>query len=436
MDTYSYIPPRRKLFNSDLVYDETQALEVRDEFYLYYIRATTDFMSPAFKRNIIWSTLRDGKNTPTPRSEELIESCRQQCTIPQFVKDDINSGNAKLVIDYSTEGYWDIDWKFLVEILGVNEDRMIWLTSLYNFSDVTNKEITHRTVPSYNFIEEIPYTLSIADTSAEVKYNPLWERIVHGMLRMDYRGINKQLSLIAQSHIRKSKGILYNRRPHPHRIALLTKMKYHNELDNMIWSWGGLLCDSHVAITEATAKEEIKNHEYASRDLLDEKYKETYNTLLRAPQYSDNEDLNTNKMDVMNFTHIHNTYYQVLTETFFREPGVFLSEKSYKPFISCQPFVLCGQTGTVDVLRHQGYDVYDKWINHDYDIIEDNTERLTVFTKEIIRLNSLSPEEWTKMLKEMLPTIKRNLQHLIDSGNKEDVISFNHDDVPMPPFDL
>ena len=425
MDTYNYIPERSKLFNEHLVYDSEQALEVRDEFYLYYVRATTDLMSPAFKRDTI-AYNSHGSSKP----QELIDSCRKKCTVPSFVKDDINSGNAKLVIDYSTEGYWNIDWEFLVDIFEVPEDRIIWLTSLYNHSAVTCK------------VEETHHILSTNTTSAEIKFNPLWERIVYMMARHYWEEINKQLSLIEHSHIRKSKGILYNRRPHMHRIALLTKMKYHNQLDNMIWSWGGLLCDSETEITDESKEQEISDHEFGNFEsgnlFLDEVYKETYNEILRTPPHSDNEDLNTNKMDDMNFTHIHNTYYQVLTETLCHQPGIFLSEKSYKPFISCQPFVLSGQMGTINTLRLEGYDVYDDWINHEYDVIIEEKERMSVLVKEILRLNSLSQKEWAKMLKEMLPTIKKNLKHLIDSGSKKDVMSFDHTQTtdPFPVFNI
>jgi hypothetical protein len=329
------------------------------------------------------------------------------------------------VIDYSTEGYWDIDWKFLEAIFGVNEDRMIWLTSLYNFSDVTNKDEPHKSV-------------SIATTSAEVKYNPLWERMVFGMIRANFEGIKRQLTLIESSQARPSKSMLYNRRPHLHRIALLSKMKYHNELNRMIWSWGGILCDDDEIITNARKQKEIKNVGYDSGVLLDEKYKEIFEEILRTPLHSDNEDITTNKAGDMNFRHVHQTYFQVLTETLFQQPGIFLSEKSYKPFLSCQPFVLCGQTGTVNVLREQGYDVYDDWIDHSYDTILDDTERLDALSMEVRRLNQITDDDWVDMLKEMLPTIKKNLLHLVDSGDKVDVITFDHSvsDTPMPVFDL
>jgi hypothetical protein len=38
------------------------------------------------------------------------------------------------------------------------------------------------------------------------------------------------------------------------------------------------------------------------------------------------------------------------------------------------------------------------------------------------------------MLKEMLPTIKKNLRNLMNSYDKKDVISFNHSEPkPLPP---
>ena len=409
-----YIPPRRKLFNEHLVYEDAQIDEIPSEFYLYYVRLTTEFLSPAFERTVI------SNNQSQPyKDESILNACRTQCNIPNFVKDDINSGRAKLVLDYSTEGYWDIDWQWITKILEINEDRIIWLTSLYNFTDCGKGAD-----PSYN--------VSIDKTSAEVRYNPLWERIVIRMVYNQIDDIEQQLNLIDSLHKRPFMALTYNRRPHFHRIALLSKLYYHNELNNMIWSWGGFMQEKDGGKNSNDYKKEIEDYTPAWVELLHEKYKESYNIILRSPAHSD-EDISVNKAFDMNYSHIHDTYYQVITETLYEQPGIFLSEKSYKPFLSCQPFVLCGQQHTIDVLRQQGYDVYDKWINHEYDNIIENKERMSVLMKEIIRLNSLSHEEWTKMLKEMLPTIKQNLKHLTDSMNKKDVLTFNYSkEIPLP----
>ena len=58
---------------------------------------------------------------------------------------------------------------------------------------------------------------------------------------------------------------------------------------------------------------------------------------------------------------------------------------------------------------------------------------MRVLTNEIIRLNSLSHKEWSMMLKEMLPTIKKNLKTLLDSYDKKDTLSFNYSVKPSLP---
>ena len=420
------ILPREKLFGEHLIYDSTQISEIEeDENYLYYIRLTTEFLHPAFDRHVVSSQQLPEKN------QSILNACRTQCDLPSFVKDDINSGRAKLVLDYSTEGYWDIDWEWVTKILEINEDRIIWLTALYNFADC-DKDIGSQ------------FDVTINKTSAEVRYNALWEQIVVGLIWGSIDGIKEQLHLIDNLHERPLMALTYNRRPHPHRIALLGILHHHNELDNMIWSWGGVMTDrdginnlSGDAFAEhITRQTEIQELHPWVGHFVSPTYNSSVDIILQTPEHSYDEDLSINKAFDMNYLHIHDTYYQVITETLYAEPGIFLSEKSYKPFISCQPFVICGQHHTVDVLRQQGYDVYDKWINHDYDAIIDNKKRMTVLRKEISRLNTISHKEWAKMMKEMLPTIKKNLKHLMDSYDKEDVISFNYSDLRTVPQEL
>ena len=104
------------------------------------------------------------------------------------------------------------------------------------------------------------------------------------------------------------------------------------------------------------------------------------------------------------------------------QPTPFLSEKSYKPFISGMPFVTFGQTGTVKALRKQNYNCYDKWINHDYDDIIDDAERFQAALDETIRLSLIPKETWSAMLNDMLPYIKSNADQL----NKNSLAMMRH----------
>jgi hypothetical protein len=127
-----------------------------------------------------------------------------------------------------------------------------------------------------------------------------------------------------------------------------------------------------------------------------------------------NEDLTFNKANSINFDHIKDCYFQIISETMalndYQAP--FLSEKSYKPFVSGMPFIMWGQFGTVSALRKQGYKTFNRWINHDYDGMINSADRFHALIREIERLYTIPPKQWSIMLKEMLPDIEHNYQQI------------------------
>jgi hypothetical protein len=54
----------------------------------------------------------------------------------------------------------------------------------------------------------------------------------------------------------------------------------------------------------------------------------------------------------------------------------FITEKTFKAFAWYQIPVWSAVPGTVQRVRELGFDVFDDWVNHDYDVVEDYTARL------------------------------------------------------------
>ena len=334
--------------------------------YAYWIEVDFDI-------NILCTTTR-----PDPLSPEFIAQETAKHKLPQRIINDINYGIATLVLNHGAEGWYDIDWEFLSTVYGVPTSKIIWLTGIYNFEEI------------------------IEPSDVVIKFYPVWERLLGQFLELNEvkNGIHSQLNSIENLEVRPSMGSCYNRRPTQHRHSILTTLLYHEELHKMIWSWGGY-----------TSDEGIRDEVVTRMKFLDVKYKERYEHIFENKfTPTSNDDITDNKAMNINYEHVRTTYYQLITETFFDKKGIFLSEKSYKPFITCQPFLIVGQQHTVRVLRERGYDVYDKWIDHSYDTIDDDKKRMAAITKEVIRLNSMSQDEWGLMLKDMLPTIKKNLK--------------------------
>jgi hypothetical protein len=68
-------------------------------------------------------------------------------------------------------------------------------------------------------------------------------------------------------------------------------------------------------------------------------------------------------------------YINIVTETIMR-PGLFVSEKTWKPIASGQFFIMVGCVGTIAYLRSLGVDVFDDVIDHTYDLEPDWRKRI------------------------------------------------------------
>ena len=106
---------------------------------------------------------------------------------------------------------------------------------------------------------------------------------------------------------------------------------------------------------------------------------DTAKFLLATPYVSDelsNDERNNHSMIVPKY-HV-DSYCNIVFETHFdadQSGGVFLTEKTYKPIKHGQLFFIAGCAGSLQVLRDQGYRVFDRVLDNTYDRIENNTER-------------------------------------------------------------
>jgi hypothetical protein len=346
-----------------------------------------------------------------PRTDEVIQSGIEKYRddiIPKHVHEDLATGKCKkLILNYNTEGYHDIDWDYVSTIVGVEKSKIIWLTSVWN-----------------------PKHLD-AQSEVTVVFGNFWERFVHGQIKHTHnsltglrqdcpiiRGYKQQIQDIKDLKIRKYHGLCYLRQPHEHRLYLLTKLKQEELLDRTAYSWGG----KEMRVGKYDAHKIDVLLENGNKDgYLKPRDDISFREIANSKQITfPNEELETNKADSINFDHISTSCFQIISETHVENttPNPYLSEKSYKPFISGMPFVMWGNAFTIDALKSQGYMCFQPWIDQGYDRIENDGKRLHALITEIKRLYAISPEQWSIMLKEMLPTIEHNFKQLNRNCNE------------------
>ena len=346
---------------------------------------------------LVQSPERQGRRKE-PRADEIVKRATtmyRDTLIPKHVHEDLASGKCKKVIlDYSLEGFSDIDWDYVSTVFGIEQSKLVWLTGICR-----------------------PNHLN-CQSDVSVRFNNGWEGFVWAQQHYDKQGIHEgyeqQIQDIKDLKIRKYHALSYNRRPHMHRAYLLTRLDYENLLDNTLYSWGG-------TDRKLTNREMNDTYEYARhwKYLRDEHFGSFAKMYSPNSVTFPNEDLETNKAHSIQFDHIKDAYFQIVSETFVtNSPDPFLSEKSYKPFISGMPFVTWGQQNTIASLKEQGYITFDDWIDHTYDGYKEVEQRFDLLMKEIKRLYAIPPEEWSAMLKEMLPLIEYNKKRLLKTQER------------------
>jgi len=108
---------------------------------------------------------------------------------------------------------------------------------------------------------------------------------------------------------------------------------------------------------------------------------------------------NANNAWQINYAYRYNRMLDVVAETTIEFKVPWISEKLWKPIRAGQLFLSWGVKGTVGCLRQQGFKTFDNYVDHSYDIIENNDLRLNTLTTELKRLSDLSEEEKIKIWK-------------------------------------
>jgi|688.fasta_scaffold186391_2 hypothetical protein len=154
----------------------------------------------------------------------------------------------------------------------------------------------------------------------------------------------------------------------PWRAMAMADLHRNNLLNNSYWSY----CETVTAPTDL-------NNSPIEIDSIKDLRTDTENFLAQTPYVSDelsNNERNNHSMIVPKY-HV-DSYCNIVFETHFdadQSSGAFLTEKTYKPIKHGQLFFIAGCAGSLQVLRDQGYRVFDRVLDNTYDRIENNTER-------------------------------------------------------------
>lgn len=116
----------------------------------------------------------------------------------------------------------------------------------------------------------------------------------------------------------------------------------------------------------------------------------------------------------------------LVTETNYREPFVFNTEKVFKPMSYRHPFIVVGPARTLEYLHSLGYKTFNELWDESYDYIEDADERMVALLLLCVEINNKTPEEKKRIFYKTLPIVEHNYRLLKsiynDSGKRRNFL--------------
>jgi hypothetical protein len=216
--------------------------------------------------------------------------------------------------------------------------------------------------------------------------------------------------LIETNTVRPYHFLLMNRRPAPHRLAIIHHLWEHR---------------SHGAISFSVWNNMIDKVYLRTQELY--KLDNDKLTIIKNKlplRLDDGVDPETNPVMDDSIQKFLDSHLQVIPETFYGckqlEEQMFFSEKTFKPMQFLQPFVLINYVNSLVALREAGYETFSKWINEDYDTIENLQDRTLAVGETVKEFCTLSPKDAANIRKDMLPVLEHNYHQRIKNSKELD----------------
>lgn len=182
---------------------------------------------------------------------------------------------------------------------------------------------------------------------------------------------------VVPEHVRTNKFSCLNANKWSHRILTYIHLYDKPYFDDIIFGWGRL--------TNWT-KDFLEQEDFINDIVItDDEWTKLQTLPKRILAHPDDDtDHNDRTTDHIAYTC---ACLNIITETTSRNDTPQLTEKSFKPILAGQFFIMIGSRGLIQYMRDIGFDVFDDVINHSYDNIEDDRERISTAVKELDRLN-------------------------------------------------
>lgn len=326
-----------------------------------------------------------------------------------YIRNNIKDGDTNIFFDNVYEGHTTCCFNGIygiVKKLNLNPNKCYFISG-----GMQANELHKEYIKNFNISE--PINTIILNS---------WER--HISLKFN----DHKSKLFEPQHLIKNKDKLFlcfNRIVRAHRVALLGLLYDKNLVDNSYYSYFPNSTYSGITLGVEITRSWFNEADYTKI------VNGIHNNKHKFPLLLNNHDAsNTNELLADDKQYYDNSYFSLVTETFFfndtnntglkwEERSVFFSEKIFKPIICKHPFILVSRPHSLKYLKKIGYKTFHPYINESYDDIEKDSDRLIAIVNEVERLSKQTPEEWITWLKNVEDIIEHNYNLIINKSRDD-----------------
>jgi hypothetical protein len=116
---------------------------------------------------------------------------------------------------------------------------------------------------------------------------------------------------------------------------------------------------------------------------------------------------NSHRVDMWSLA--NRSLIHVITETVYQGRRQHLTEKTFKPIVMQQPFILVSCQGSLGYLRSYGFQTFSEFWNEDYDDCDDDV-RIMRIGKLLSDLHGLSQKEKQQLQRHLVPVVRHNFE--------------------------
>lgn len=326
-------------------------------------------------------------------------------TISDEMYNAMQKGTLKPLIVMSTE-QWDLFEPFR-EFEHCQYSKFI---QIFKNRGVPEEHITW-VIPDHNYLQQIQLlqTKGIDVRCKFIQFN----HMMHLMIRV------AKAYAIHDHDITKHFTCLCRGRPRHNRFSMIYEL-----WRNKLLSKGNVSCETYQDITQTKGfdwlDDKITTESFMSNfDEWKNKSKDFKNIL--PIDHDGNQNAHWNQADYDESTLFESAFVWIACETMHEQDGIFITEKTYKAIAYGKPFLLNGDTGSLEYLRSIGYKTFNDFWDESYDSKND-IDRVKIISNIVKDLCSKDIKEINSMYKRMLPILEHNQKVLRENKQHEKLI--------------